>query len=101
MTDRGCSHLNSVDSVKQQGADGVAKSLGLDPGAKGLVGWDAFDAVLSPGDVILLISGGHGFEVLEDLNMVEVKQGPYTEDRDKKRFEAKLPADLKFNAPSA
>src|SRR5258708_1591573 len=33
--------------------------------------------VLGVGDVILLISGGHGFEVLEDLNMVEVKQGPY------------------------
>jgi hypothetical protein len=32
--------------------------------------------VLRPGDVILLISGGHGFEVLEELNMVEVKQGP-------------------------
>ena len=44
--------------------------------------------VLSSGDVILLISGGHGFEVLEDLRMVEVKQGPYTDDRDKERFEA-------------
>jgi hypothetical protein len=43
-----------------------------------------------------LISGGHGFEVLEDLNMVEVKQGPYVGDTDKKRFEAILPAKLKF-----
>src|SRR5262245_33957267 len=33
--------------------------------------------VLRSGDVILLVVGGHGFEVLEDLNMVEVKQGPY------------------------
>src|SRR5215831_12327281 len=31
--------------------------------------------VLGAGDVVLLIRGGHGFEVLEDLNMVEVKQG--------------------------
>jgi heme-degrading monooxygenase HmoA len=45
-----------ADWVKQQGADGVAKSLGLDPNAKGLVGWDTFDAVLSPGEVILLMS---------------------------------------------
>src|SRR5262249_2947026 len=30
--------------------------LGLDAAAKGLVGWDVFDAVLSPGDVILLMS---------------------------------------------
>lgn len=53
--------------------------------------------VLCAGDVILLISGGHGFEALEDLNMVEVKQGPYTGDNDKTRFEAVLPAKLKFD----
>ena len=52
--------------------------------------------VLGAGDVILLISGGHGFEVLEDLNMVEVKQGPYVGDMDKTRFEAVLPPKLKF-----
>lgn len=43
--------------------------------------------VLEAGDVILLITGGHGFEVLEDLEMVEVKQGPYVGDQDKTRFE--------------
>lgn len=32
---------------------------------------------LGPGDVILLNGGAHGFEVLEDCQMVEVKQGPY------------------------
>ena len=52
--------------------------------------------VLRTGDVILLISGGHGFEVLEDLNMVEVKQGPYVGETDKTRFEAVLPPQLKF-----
>jgi mannose-6-phosphate isomerase-like protein (cupin superfamily) len=44
--------------------------------------------VLSAGDVILLATGGHGFEVLEDLEMIEVKQGPYTGDADKTRFDA-------------
>lgn len=44
--------------------------------------------VLGAGDVILLVSGGHGFEVLEDLRMIEVKQGPYTDDKDKQRFAA-------------
>ncbi len=29
-------------------------------------------------DVIFLISGGHGFEMLEDCEMLEVKQGPYS-----------------------
>lgn len=41
---------------------------------------------LGVGDVILLIKGGHGFEVLEDLEMFEVKQGPYAGDHDKTRF---------------
>jgi hypothetical protein len=52
--------------------------------------------VLGTGDVVLLIKGGHGFEVLEDLNMVEVKQGPYVGDADKTRFAAKLPRKLNF-----
>ncbi|MCK4650928.1 hypothetical protein KAT08_02010 [Candidatus Babeliales bacterium] len=42
--------------------------------------------ILSEGDVILLAAGGHGFEVLEDVEMFEVKQGPYTGDKDKTRF---------------
>jgi heme-degrading monooxygenase HmoA len=46
----------AVDWIKQHGAEGVARSLGLDAGAKGLVDWDVFDAVLSPGDVILMQS---------------------------------------------
>jgi len=41
---------------------------------------------LEKGDVILLVSGGHGFEVLEDADMIEVKQGPYLNDDDKIRF---------------
>jgi mannose-6-phosphate isomerase-like protein (cupin superfamily) len=42
---------------------------------------------LCAGDVILLASGGHGFEVLEEVEMIEVKQGPYAGDKDKTRFE--------------
>src|SRR5574339_102433 len=42
--------------------------------------------VLSKGDVILLMTGGHGFEVLEDLQMFEVKQGTYAGDLDKTKF---------------
>jgi mannose-6-phosphate isomerase-like protein (cupin superfamily) len=53
--------------------------------------------VLGPGDVILLVSGGHGFEVLEELNMVEVKQGPYAGDADKTRFDPKLPDTLRYD----
>ena len=42
--------------------------------------------VLHGGDVILLATGGHGFEVLEEIEMIEVKQGPYAGDQDKTRF---------------
>jgi mannose-6-phosphate isomerase-like protein (cupin superfamily) len=52
--------------------------------------------ILRTGDVILLIAGGHGFEVLEELNMVEVKQGPYAGDTDKVVFASGVPAKLKF-----
>jgi mannose-6-phosphate isomerase-like protein (cupin superfamily) len=42
--------------------------------------------VLEAGDVLLLATGGHGFEVLEEMEMFEVKQGPYAGDSDKTRF---------------
>lgn len=51
--------------------------------------------ILEGGDVILLIQGGHGFEVLEELEMFEVKQGPFTGDLDKTRFESNLPNEMK------
>ena len=35
------------------------------------------DVILNAGDTILLFSGGHGFNILEDCKMIEVKQGPY------------------------
>ena len=43
-------------------------------------------SVLVTGDVILLAAGGHGFEMLEPTEMIEVKQGPYAGERDKTRF---------------
>jgi mannose-6-phosphate isomerase-like protein (cupin superfamily) len=41
---------------------------------------------LGPGDVLLLVAGGHGFEVIEEIEMIEVKQGPYAGEMDKTRF---------------
>lgn len=43
--------------------------------------------ILNEGDTILLIQGGHGFEVLEEVEMIEVKQGPYIGEEDKTRFQ--------------
>ncbi|MCQ4088807.1 hypothetical protein [Saccharibacillus sp. JS10] len=42
--------------------------------------------ILNEGDTILLIRGGHGFEVLEEIEMIEVKQGPHIGEKDKTRF---------------
>lgn len=61
---------------------------------KGILRVDFFDEYedylesrnLLAGDVILLISGGHGFKVIEEVEMIEVKQGPYSGEQDKKRF---------------
>ena len=44
---------------------------------------------LKTGDVILLVSGGHDFEMLEETEMIEVKQGPYAGENDKECFEVK------------
>lgn len=45
--------------------------------------------ILSSGDVVALLRGGHGFRMLEDAEIVEVKQGPYTGIDEKYRFSAK------------
>ena len=51
---------------------------------------------LQAGDVILLIRGGHGFEVLEEIEMVEVKQGPYVGDADKTRIKGISATDVRL-----
>jgi hypothetical protein len=43
--------------------------------------------ILFSGDIILLAHGGHGFEMLESSEIIEVKQGPYAGEMDKTRFE--------------
>jgi mannose-6-phosphate isomerase-like protein (cupin superfamily) len=45
--------------------------------------------VLSLGDVVLLASGGHGLRMLEECELLEVKQGPYLGVDDKVRFEGR------------
>lgn len=52
--------------------------------------------ILESGDVILLSEGGHGFEILEETEMVEVKQGPYSGEADKTRFSPVAPDQIKL-----
>lgn len=44
---------------------------------------------LSAGDVILLISEGHGMTVLKPVKMIEVKNGPFRPEKDKEKFEGR------------
>lgn len=57
--------------------------------------------VLVEGDVILLATGGHGFKVLEELEMIEVKQGPYVGESDKTRFDGVPEAEVHVVAADA
>jgi hypothetical protein len=41
---------------------------------------------LVPGDLMLMVGGGHGFRMLEDTVLLEIKQGPYTGLQEKERF---------------
>jgi hypothetical protein len=42
--------------------------------------------ILSENTWVVLISGGHGFKIIEDSELFEVKNGPYAEEKDKTRF---------------
>lgn len=46
-----------------------------------------FSKILRQKDIILLAHGGHGFKVVKDVEMIEVKQGPYSVSKDKIKFE--------------
>ena len=51
--------------------------------------------ILKQGDIILLAFGGHGFEMLEASEIIEVKQGPYAGEADKTRFKPISPEQIK------
>ncbi|MEJ5283468.1 MAG: hypothetical protein WHS77_00285 [Brevinematales bacterium] len=53
--------------------------------------------VVETGDVILLAHGGHGFEMLEESEIIEVKQGPYLGEEDKVRFDPIDKSELKVD----
>jgi len=42
---------------------------------------------LTTGDLVISLGGGHGFRMLEDTVLFEVKQGPYGGQAEKERFD--------------
>ena len=45
-----------------------------------------FSKIIKEKDIIMLVHGGHGFKVLKNIEMIEVKQGPYSLSVDKIKF---------------
>jgi hypothetical protein len=41
---------------------------------------------LRAGDLLIAVAGGHGFRMLEDTVLLEIKQGPYPGGSEKERF---------------
>jgi len=55
-----------------------------------------FSKKINERDIIMLIHGGHGFKVLKNVEMIEVKQGPYSLARDKMKFKTVDEKKIKF-----
>tara|TARA_Y100000590_G_scaffold171081_2_gene195723 strand:+ start:1279 stop:1716 length:438 start_codon:yes stop_codon:yes gene_type:complete len=45
-----------------------------------------FSIFINKNEIIMLIHGGHGFKVIKDVEMLEIKQGPYLLSQDKVKF---------------
>jgi|TARA_B100002003_G_scaffold115154_1_gene106464 hypothetical protein len=45
-----------------------------------------FSKIINEGNIVMLVHGGHGFKILKDVEMIEVKQGPYSLASDKIKF---------------
>ena len=55
-----------------------------------------FSKIIKEKDIIMLIHGGHGFKVLKNVEMIEVKQGPYSLASDKIKFNTVDEKKIKF-----
>ncbi len=52
--------------------------------------------ILEAHDTLLLVSGGHGFEVLEAVEMLEIKLGPYLGQEERVRFAAAQSGEIQI-----
>ena len=49
-----------------------------------------FSKILNKNDIIICVDGGHGFEILQNAKIIEIKQGPYNDLKDKVIFSSKI-----------
>lgn len=45
-----------------------------------------FSIKLYPNEIIYLVHGAHGFKIIKEVEMIEIKQGPYVSNKDKVKF---------------
>ena len=55
-----------------------------------------FSKIIKEKDIIMLVHGGHGFKVLKNVEMVEIKQGPYSLSSDKIKFDKVNEKEIKI-----
>ena len=55
-----------------------------------------FSKLIKKGQIIFLLYGAHGFKVIKDVQMIEVKQGPFYKNMDKIKFLPVKEAIIKF-----
>ena len=55
-----------------------------------------FSKILRKKDIIMLVHGSHGFKVLKNVQMIEIKQGPFLAKLDKVRFNAANESKIKI-----
>ena len=55
-----------------------------------------FSKLIKSGDIIMLVNGAHGFKVIKEVEMIEVKQGPYSLSKDKIKFDKIDEKKIKF-----
>lgn len=47
-----------------------------------------FSKIVKSNDILMLIKGSHGFKTLSPIEMIEIKQGPYSIFKDKIKFQS-------------
>ena len=55
-----------------------------------------FSKLLREKDIIMLVHGAHGFKVIKDVQMLEIKQGPYITKLDKIKFDETNESKIKI-----
>jgi len=55
-----------------------------------------FSKILIKNDILILIKGAHGFKILEPVDILEIKQGPYNSKKDKIRFNPVDPKKIRL-----